>query len=200
MVRAGLIAALALAAAGATGCRDASADGAPPPAPGATTGPAALAPTPGEVLGRLHVEPPAGWQRLPAVEAAAIDAAAKITAATTAAEAWGDPGAGCYAIAIDTRGKIAEPVAASLTRLTTALAPLGVDPKTVTTPTGDIVDVELPVATGELAGSVRIRMLRTAEKLPQAAALVCAGNAREPVRCKTQCQALIAQMAPPVAP
>jgi hypothetical protein len=183
MARAGLIVLLAAALAG---CGEASADGT------ATS-------VVGDVMTHLRVTPPKEWQRLPGVESTAATAAGKIKAAVTTVEAWGDPAAGCYAIAIDARGSVAEGVDASMARFAEALAPLGVDPEAVPKPVKDIVDAELPIATKELTGSVRIRMLRGADKRPQAVALACAANPREPERCKTQCEAMLAQMSPPTA-
>jgi hypothetical protein len=175
---------------GVAACGDAAADGTEPGPPAA----------PVEVLARIGVKPPADWVRLAEVEAVATAAAATITGATTAVEAWGDPAAGCYAIAIDSRGAASESIAASAARLAKGLAPLGVDPAAMPAPVDDVLDAELPIATAELAGSIRIRMYRTPDKFPQGIALACAANPREPARCKTQCQALIIQLAPPVAP
>jgi hypothetical protein len=203
MARAGLIAALAIAAAG---CRAAAADGGSAAAGSAAAGsaapPATATPhaetTVGAVMTHIRVTPPGEWQRLPGVETAAAAAAGEIKAATTEIEAWGDPAAGCYAIAIDARGAIAESVDASLSRLGAALAPLGVDAKAMPKAVKDVADVELAIATGALTGTARIRMLRGPDRRPQGAALACAGNPREPARCKLQCDALFAQMAPPV--
>jgi hypothetical protein len=185
MDRAGLAAVMAVL----TGCGSAAADGEPTPAL-----------PPGEVLARLHVTPPAGWTRLPAVEAAAAASAGKIASAVTEIEAWGDPGAGCYAIAIVSRGKVGEPIAASVNRMGAGLAALAVDPATLPKPVDDVLDVALPITTGVLTGTVQVRMFRTPDRRPQAVALACAGNAREPARCLTQCQAMAIQLAPPVAP
>jgi hypothetical protein len=198
MARAGLIAAVAVAVALA-GCRAAAADGgsAAAPPPPATATPHAET-TVGEVMTHLRVTPSGEWQRLPGVETAAAAAAGEIKAATTAIEAWGDPAAGCYAIAIDARGAIAESVDASLKRLGAALAPLGVDAKAMPKAVKDVADVELAIATGALTGTARIRMLRGPDRRPQGVALACAGNTREPARCTLQCGALFAQMAPPV--
>lgn len=166
------------------GCADAAADGAGEPA----------------VFERMRVAPGAGWQRLRAVERVATEAAATIPAAATVIEAWGDPGAGCYAIGVDSRGTRAEGVAASFDRFVTALAPFGVDSAALPRPSGEVVDTQIPITIGELTGDVRIRLYRDAKGIPQAMALACASNPREPVRCKIQCAGLFAQMAPPELP
>lgn len=175
---------------GVAACGDAAADGTEPAPPAA----------PVEVLKRIGVTPPAEWVRLPAVEAVATAAAATVTGATTTVEAWGDPAAGCYAVAVDSRGAASESIAASADRLAKGLAPLGFDPAAMPKPVNDVVDAELPFATTELTGMIRIRLYRTPDKFPQGIALACGASSREPRRCATQCQAMIVQLAPPVAP
>jgi hypothetical protein len=152
------------------------------------------------VLDRMRVEAPASWVRLPAVETAAGAAAAGIAGAVTTIEAWGDPAAGCYAIGIDSRGTRAEGVAASANRLVAELAPLGVAADAFTKPVLEPVDESVAISLGELAGAMRVRIYRDAAGVPQAMALACASNPREPERCKVQCDGLFAQMAPPVMP
>jgi hypothetical protein len=160
----------------------------------------AAAPAGPGVLERMRVAPAAGWVRLRAVEAAAGEAAAAIAGAVTTIEAWGDPAAGCYAIGIDSRGTRAEGVAKSVDRLVAELAPLGVVPGAIPKPARDPVDQLVAITLGELAGSMRVRLYRDAQGVPQAMALACASNPREPERCKVQCDGLFAQMAPPVMP
>ena len=160
----------------------------------------AAAPAGPGVLERMRVAPSAGWVRLRAVEAAAGEAAAGIAGAVTTIEAWGDPAAGCYAIGIDSRGTRAEGIGASVDRLVGELAPLGVAPGAIPRPAMGTVDEQVPITLGELAGAVRVRLYRDAAGVPQAMALACASNPREPERCKIQCDGLFAQMAPPVMP
>jgi len=181
---------MAIAAAlaiGAAACGNAAADG--PPAP---------APAPSAVFAHIKITAPAGWVRMPAVEAAAAEAAAKMPSATTSIEAWGDPGAGCYGVAVDARGKNTESITRSVERFAAGLAGLGVDAKALPKPVDETVDAQLPIKSGELTGTVRVRIFRGADKRPQAVAFACAGNAREPERCTSQCQALLLQMAPPM--
>lgn len=154
---------------------------------------------PVSVFATIRVKPPASWQALPAVGAAAGAAAVKAAStATTAIEAWGDPAAGCYAIAIDSRGTRREGVAASAARLEAALAPLGAGKLPAVAQ--DRLDVEVPIKGAGLTGTARVRLFRAPNHPPQGIALVCAGNDREPARCKTQCEALQLQLAPPVSP
>jgi hypothetical protein len=188
---AGLMAMAAVVALAA--CGNAAADG-------SGSGSAAAPPPPPAVWKKLRITPPEGWVRMPNVEAAAAAAAAKMPSAVTMIEAWGDPGAGCYAVAVDSRGKNVESIAASVQRFAAGLAALGVDAKALPPPVKEIIDVPLTIKTGELTGTVRVRMFRGADARPQAVALACAGNAREPERCTTQCQALQLELAPPEAP
>jgi len=190
MAGAGLIVALGLALAA---CGNAAADG-------SGSGSAAGSDAPVAVWSKLKITPPEGWVRMPKVETAAADAAAKMPSAVTQIEAWGDPGAGCYAVAVDSRGKNVESITGSVERFAAALAPLGVDKTALPKPVKDVIDAPLPIKTAELTGTVRVRMFRGADGRPQSVALACAGNAREPERCTTQCQALQLQLAPPVAP
>jgi hypothetical protein len=192
---AGLIAVAVAIALGAAACSDAAADR-PAPTPAPAPAPAAAS----AVFDHLRITPPAGWVRMPAVEDAAAQAAAKMPSAVTSVEAWGDPGAGCYAVAVDARGVNAESIARSVERLAAGLKSLGVDAKALPKPVDETIDAPLPIKTGELTGTARVRVFRGADKHPQAVALACAGNAREPERCTSQCQALLLQMAPPVGP
>lgn len=187
---AGLIAVMAIALAA---CGNAAADG-------SGSGSSTSTSTTTEVWSKLKITPPEGWVRMPKVEAAAAAAAAKMPSAVTQIEAWGDPGAGCYAVAVDSRGKNVESIAGSVERFAAALAPLGVDKAALPKPVKDVIDAPLLIKTAELTGTVRVRMFRGADGRPQSVALACAGNAREPERCTTQCQALQLQLAPPVAP
>jgi hypothetical protein len=192
---AGLTAIATAFAIGLAACGDAAADGSGAAAVGSGTSAARVA-----VFDHIEITPPAGWVRMPAVEAAALEAAAKMPSAVTSVEAWGDPAAGCYGVAVDARGKNAESIPRSIERFAAGLAGLGVDPKALPKPVDEVIDAQLPIQGGELTGNARVRIFRGADKRPQAVAFACAGNAREPQRCVTQCQALLLQMAPPVAP
>lgn len=152
------------------------------------------------VFAQLRITPAQGWIRLPTAEAAAREAIEQEPPTATEIEAWGDPAAGCYAIAVASRGGSTESSARTIERFAAQLAPLGVEATALPKPTRGVVDAKLPIATRDLTGTLRVRMYPGADQRPQLVALACAGNAREPERCKGQCQALDLQLAPPGAP
>ena len=111
--------------------------------------------------------------------------AAATAAAAAQAEAWGDPGRGCYAVVIGARAPRQNPEDA-LAELATKLTGLGLTGWSSTGADGG----------GQLArGGVRGGVRASAVAIGPGAAVVaaaCFSNAREPVGCAAHCQGVLA--------
>jgi hypothetical protein len=160
-------------------------------------------PTAADLAKKYRLTVPADWVELPkiaeAARAAATTAAKDVTSTVVA---WGQPAAGCYAVLAEHRGGAkGESLEASAKRLRETLAALGVPPAVAPakgTRPADVLDLDVPIASKQhdVTGTVRARLYRAAG-VPQATALACFHNQREPDHCRTLCQALILQLAPP---
>jgi hypothetical protein len=134
--------------------------------------------------------PPAGWQALPGIAAAARDALGP-GIEVSGAEAWGEPAMGCYAVwlAIRAAGG-AEALAAQVVAGFTAMAGSGSGAaltfKDVAAPSGDEGVLALAFERGDHRGRLRARLGGG-----QIAALACFANQREPLACEAACTALL---------
>jgi hypothetical protein len=147
--------------------------------------------------------PPAGWQALPPIAAAARGALGA-GVEVDGAEAWGEPGMGCYAVwlalrASGTAEAIAQQVVAGFTAAA-AGSGSGAKPagsaaperggklvvKDVAAPSGEEGVLTLAFERGEHRGRLRARL--GGGKIT---ALACFANRREPVACETACTAFL---------
>jgi hypothetical protein len=133
--------------------------------------------------------PPAGWQALPEVAAAAK---AVIGAPVEGAEAWGEPAMGCYAVWLALRASGgAEAIGAQVVAgFTAAGAGSGSGAKLivkdVAAPSGDEGVLALAFERGDHRGRLRARLGGG-----RIAALACFANQREPLACETTCTSFL---------
>jgi hypothetical protein len=126
--------------------------------------------------------PPAGWQPMPAIAAAARGAIKG--AEVEGAEAWGEPAMGCYAVWLAIRATggakaIAEQVVSGFAAAGSA-APMIV--KDVAAPSGDEGVLTLAFERGDHRGRLRARIGGE-----RTATLACFANQREPRACEAAC-------------
>jgi hypothetical protein len=145
--------------------------------------------------------PPAGWQALPEI-AAAARAALGAGAAVDGAEAWGEPAMGCYAVWLAIRASgAAEAIAQQVVAGFTAAAagsgsgapPRGGPPRgdpmileDVSAPSGAEGVLALAFERGDHRGRLRARLGGG-----RIAALACFANQREPLACETACTSFL---------
>lgn len=150
------------------------------------------------------IAPPAGWQAMPAI-AAAAKAALGPSGSAASAEAWGEPAMGCYGVwlalpAAGTAEAVGAQVAAGFTAAagsgagSSASAPLIV--KDISAPPvpaqGSAAApgaVTLSFERGEHRGRLRARVSGG-----RIAALACFANQREPLACEAACTALLGRL------
>lgn len=135
--------------------------------------------------------PPAGWQAMPEIAAAARGALGK-GVTVEGAEAWGEPAMGCYAVwlAIGAPGA-AEAVAQQVVAgFTAAAAGSGSGAKLtfkdVAPPAGDAGVLALSFERGDHRGRLRARLGGG-----RIAALACFANQREPLACEAACTSFL---------
>jgi hypothetical protein len=140
--------------------------------------------------------PPAGWQALPEI-AAAARAAIGAGAPVDGAEAWGEPAMGCYAVWLAIRASgAAEAIGKQVVAgFIGAAAGSGAGAparggtmilKDVAAPSGDEGVLALAFERGDHRGRLRARLGGG-----RIAALACFANQREPLACETACTALL---------
>lgn len=125
------------------------------------------------------IAPPADWQPLPAVAAAAG------TVAGARALAWGDPGRACYAVVLGTRAPTQNPEDA-LTEFATSATRLGLAGWTV-----DATGGRGRFTRGDVAGDVRAVALAAGTDAVVVVA-ACVAGTRDPAGCATRCQPVLA--------
>lgn len=138
------------------------------------------------------LSPPAGWQALPRIAAAARDALGP-GIEVSGAEAWGEPAMGCYAVwlAIRAAGG-AEALGAQVVAGLTSMAGSGSGSgaaltfQDVAPPSGDEGVLALAFERGDHRGRLRARLGGG-----RIAALACFANPREPLACEAACTALL---------
>ncbi len=135
--------------------------------------------------------PPAGWQPLPAIAAAAKGAIAG--AQVDGAEAWGEPSMGCYAVWLALRASgAAEAIGAQVVAGFTAAGAgsgsgsAGLIVKDVAAPSGEEGVLTLAFERGDHRGRLRARLGGG-----RIAALACFANRREPLACETACTSFL---------
>ncbi len=158
---------LALAVLGAlAGCRGAAADGR-----------------------SLTLAVPAQWTALPAVARAAQAAAG----ASARAQAWGDPAAGCYLVAVAVDGAVDDDPAAAAAALAEGLGvPLIGEPVT------GVATIDAPLRAYGLVGRVRGFVAPRPSGAIVSTAVACAGNDRDAGGCARACDGVWAAL--PTAP
>lgn len=136
--------------------------------------------------------PPAGWQALPPI-AAAARAALGAGAEVDGAEAWGEPAMGCYAVWLAIRASGgAEAIAGQVVAGFSAAAGSGSGPAgtmivdDVAAPSGDEGVLALAFERGDHRGRLRARLGGG-----RIAALACFANQREPLACEAACTAFL---------
>lgn len=163
--------------------------------------------------------PPAGWKQLPPIAAAVAAAARADGIAIDAADAFGEPARGCYAVRLALHGPAAAapvladqviagllaasgpPAAAAATpraapgaRDASANRPGAISISDVVKPTGADGVLAFAFARPPYHGRVRAELGHG-----QVAAIACFANQREPLACDAACTRLL-QDAPPGAP
>jgi len=143
--------------------------------------------------------PPAGWQAMPTI-AAAARAALGAGAEVEGAEAWGEPAMGCYAVWLAIRASgsaeaIGQQVVAGFTAAAAGSgdgakpAEPGATPtliKDVAAPSGDEGLLTLAFERGVHRGRLRARLGGG-----RITTLACFANQREPLACEAACTALL---------
>jgi hypothetical protein len=142
--------------------------------------PVAAEPVAAEPASRVH---PAGWRQLPAIRAA-VSAAAKADGITVdAADAWGEPRMGCYAVWLDVHGDAADAAALADQVLGSAAV---LSPSDVAKPSGPDGMLGFSFASPPYRGRVRAQL-----GAGRISAVACFGNQREPVTCDTACNRVL---------
>ncbi len=157
--------------------------------------PSAPAPTPTDVRPAAVV--PSGWVPQPALVEVVNGVVLPVGSTYVAVDAWGDPGAGCFALWTTTQRTRPSTLAAEHADLARALAPLGVAalpplPAGATTWTAT---VDAAVVEGGLRGKLRVS-LGGAPAAVTLAQVACMHNAREPIYCEAACTSLLDAAAP----
>jgi hypothetical protein len=139
--------------------------------------------------------PPAAWQQLPELAAAAADALAASGAGVAGRAAWGDPARGCYAAWLELRGGQggAEAIAARLLDGVTAEPALsGIAVREVVAPAAGTTTGVLAFAFTRVPYEGRVRA--AIGPGGHIGALACFWNEREPIACEGGCVQLIGSM------
>lgn len=126
---------------------------------------------------------PASWKALPTIAKAVGRAAAADGVTVDAADAWGDPAVGCFALRLVVHGG-AEPTAALVDQVLAGLKQAG--------PKMTFTDVVKPATGGDVLAFAfarppyrgRVRARLAGGKIT---AMACFGNQREPVSCDATC-------------
>ena len=129
---------------------------------------------------RSGLQPPAGWQVLPAVASAARMAASSTGVSVEGAEAWGEPAMGCYAVWIALAGGTGDELAE---QIEAGLAAEQIEVSNVKPGDAIAMTVERAPYRGQLvarAGDTGV------------SALVCFANGRERAACDATCSTLLA--------
>jgi hypothetical protein len=136
--------------------------------------------------------PPAGWQPLPPLAAAATEAAKAGKLTVDGAEAWGEPARGCYAawFALRTAGGAPDVIADQLVNS------LRVDPALFGVLIKDVVTPRAGDARGVLSlaferAQYRGKLAAVIAKEGKLTALACFWNPREPRACEQACNGLL---------
>jgi hypothetical protein len=131
--------------------------------------------------------PPAGWQVLPPI-AAAARAALGAGVQVDGADAWGEPAMGCYAVWLAFRAAGgAEAIGQQVVAGFTAAKPGDkMIVKSVAAPSGDEGVLTLAFERGDHRGRLRARLGGG-----RIAALACFANQREPLACEAACNTFL---------
>lgn len=141
------------------------------------------------------LSPPAGWQALPQLAAAATDAAKADGVTIEGSEAWADQARGCYAAWVAWRGakgapeKLADALVLAVSS-EKSLEGIAVRDIAKPTPGANVGVVSLGFERGEYRGTFRAQLTREG----QVAALACFWNQREPAACEAGCGKLVGSM------
>jgi len=139
------------------------------------------APASGPAL-HSNLAPPAGWQALPSLAAAARQTTADIAGS----EAWGDPARGCYAtwIALHGGGGALDKIADQLVKSLGAKATV----RDVAKPAPNILTASFEH--GDYHGKLHAQLATSGDLT----ALACFWNPREPAACEAACVKLLGSM------
>jgi hypothetical protein len=164
--------------------------------------PAPPAENPDRIQPALRAAVPADWTPLPDVASAARSAAVQIRGVSAAVVAWGDPGDGCFLVALDVRGNSRDRLRLVVERLgwhldQQARMHAWQVPATESTPG----EASGRLTVGAMVGSVRAIVDMDSHALPGAALAACFHNDREPDACEAICARLLPLLqAPPALP
>lgn len=130
------------------------------------------------------IAPPAGWQAMPPVAAAARTAAGASGVVVDGAEAWGEPAMGCYALWIALRGSGGGGAEELTRQILDGLAAESIMTTEVKPATDGVLALTLERA--PYRGQLRARLDEG-----RIAALACFANQRERAACEPGCRALL---------
>ena len=149
-------------------------------------GPAGAQPEPvgASTVNASGIHPPAGWQALPSVAAAARTAAGAGGVTVDGVEAWGDPAMGCYAVWLALHGAGGGPEALA-EQILAGLAAEKVTASEVVQPGSE------PVLVATLERAPYRGKLRARLGDGRISALACLANPREPLACAAACAPLL---------
>jgi hypothetical protein len=141
------------------------------------------------------LRPPAGWQALPPLAAAARDAAKADGVTVEGSEGWADQARGCYAAWISWRGPAGAPeklADALVGAVSSEMSLEGIAVRDIAKPTpgANVGVVALGFERDPYRGTVRAQLTREGH----VTALACFWNQREPAACEADCDKLAGSM------